>query len=220
MCCKIRLKDKHNSLDFTDHVYFVHPSTDILVDISTNTRPMYWLTYRPSVDWCPSTYWPTLGWYYDRDMSVNVLTNVSTEISAEWWSTYRPTIGRYLSRYSGRHSVDMLTTDCWQNIGRLSVVYRSKASTVSVRCISYTHFILFWSTSNISEGFMFGLHVPHIQPLSSKTLMWNTAKHKIQLTGKRIRSKKQAWVYLAVGLQNNLQVKLCLRCKLQSLMHK
>ena len=33
-----------------DHVYFVHPSTDALVDILTNSRPMYWSTYRPSVD--------------------------------------------------------------------------------------------------------------------------------------------------------------------------
>ena len=28
--------------------------------------------------------------------------------------------------------------------------------TVSVRCISYSHFILFWLTSKMSEGFMFG----------------------------------------------------------------
>ena len=38
-----------------DHVYFVHPSTDVLVDISTDSRPTYRLTYRPSigryVDW-------------------------------------------------------------------------------------------------------------------------------------------------------------------------
>ena len=57
-----------------DHVYFVHPLTDISVDISTDARP---------------------------------------------------TIGRYLGRYSGQHSADTLTVDYWQNIGRLSVVYRS-----------------------------------------------------------------------------------------------
>ena len=44
--------------------------------------------------------------------------------------------------------------------------------------------------------------------------------HKIQLKGKRIRSKKQAWVSLAVSLQNNLQVKLWMRCKLQSPIRK
>ena len=36
-----------------DHVYFVHPltdiSVDISVDISTDTRPMYRSTYRTSV---------------------------------------------------------------------------------------------------------------------------------------------------------------------------
>ena len=44
----------HHIVHFPDHVYFVHPSTDISVDISvdilTDTPPMYWSTYRPSFD--------------------------------------------------------------------------------------------------------------------------------------------------------------------------
>ena len=34
----------------TEYVYFVHPSTNISVDISTDTRPMFWSTYQPSVN--------------------------------------------------------------------------------------------------------------------------------------------------------------------------
>ena len=65
------------------------------------------------------------------NVSVNVLTDawptyvpISTKTSAEFWSTYRPTIGRYLGRYSSRHSTDTLTIDCRRNIGRLLVVYQ------------------------------------------------------------------------------------------------
>ena len=73
-------------------MYFVHPLTDISVDIS-DSRPMYRLTYR-------STYRPT------------------------YRSRYLPIVGRY----SGRHSADTLTIDCWWSIGRLSVVYQSSVS--------------------------------------------------------------------------------------------
>ena len=141
-------------------VYFVHPSTDI--DQST---------YRPTLNGFRSTYisWvyqPTLSWY-NNHVSVSVLMNASTEMSAEWWSTYWPTIDRYLGPYANH----------W-----LSMEYRSTVGGISVKsldcqCISYTHFILFWSTSKICEGFMFGLHVLQIQSLSSKTLKWNTAKY-------------------------------------------
>lgn len=55
-----------------NHVYFVHPSTDISVDISTDT---------PTI--CRSTCRPTLGRYNDRNMSVDISTDISSEISAE-----------------------------------------------------------------------------------------------------------------------------------------
>ena len=86
----------------SDHVYFVHPSTDISVeisvDISTDTRPMYRSTYRPI---CRSTYRPM---YQPR---------------------YQPSDGRHIDRLSADISVDI--ADCRRNIGRPSVVYRSKA---------------------------------------------------------------------------------------------
>ena len=71
------------SWDPADHVYFVHPSTDILVDISTDTWPMSRSTYRLSIGWyvdrdvsdiCRSN----IGWYADRH-STNILTDMLTE---------------------------------------------------------------------------------------------------------------------------------------------
>ena len=35
--------------------------------------------------------------------------HIDRYVSVDMWSTYRPTIGRYLARYSGRHSADTLT---------------------------------------------------------------------------------------------------------------
>ena len=123
------------------HEHIDQHETNVSVHLSTNTWRICQLTYRP-----------TLDWYNDRDMSANVSSDVSTEISAKSRSTYRPTIGRYLGRYSSEHLANVLTIDCWRNIGRLLVVYWSKSWTV--RCISCTHFILFWSTSKIFEGFI------------------------------------------------------------------
>ena len=86
-------------------------------------RPIYRLTYRPTLDQCFGRHISQVS----TDMSFDVSTDVSTKISAKWWSTYGPTIGRYLGRYSGWNSADTLTIDCRQNIARLSVVYWSKA---------------------------------------------------------------------------------------------
>lgn len=95
--------------DFKD-VYFVHPLTHVLVDISTDKRSI-----------CRSSAGQYVNCYNNRDM----LVNISTKISAEWWLTYQSTIGRYLSWYTGWHSANTLTVDCWRNIGWLSLVYRS-----------------------------------------------------------------------------------------------
>ena len=75
-----------------DHVYFVHPSTDISVDISTDSRPMYRSTYRSSI-----------GRYVDRHIGRESL-DMSTEMCR---STYR---------HIGRASLDMSTDTrpiCW-----------------------------------------------------------------------------------------------------------
>ena len=74
--------------DLLDHVYFVHPSTDISVDISTDSRPMmYRSAYRSSV-----------GRYVGRHIG-RYSADMSTEIRR---STYRPT-------YIGRVMVDIST---------------------------------------------------------------------------------------------------------------
>jgi len=45
-------------------------------------------------------------------------------------------LDRYVGRYSGRHSADMLTVDYRRNISRVSVVYRSTVSGLSVNCLT------------------------------------------------------------------------------------
>ena len=46
--CKLDLIEQPYLDKIQDHVYFVHPSTDISVDISTDSRPTYRTTYRPT----------------------------------------------------------------------------------------------------------------------------------------------------------------------------
>ena len=81
------VQNKHDP-KLLDHVYFVHPSTDISVDISIE---------------CRSTYRPMLGRYIDRDVSVDKLTDISVEISAD---------------ISVDMSVDMSPESCCPTVGR------------------------------------------------------------------------------------------------------
>ena len=109
----------------TDHVYFVHPSTDmslgryvdryigrhidrhigrVSVDISTDARPI-----------CRSTCRLTLGRYIDRGVSVDTLTDISTEISADISTDTRPICRsicrpRVVVRQSADMSIDRLPT--------------------------------------------------------------------------------------------------------------
>ena len=112
---------------------------------------MYQPRYQPS----QGRHIDRLNWCIGR-----VLVDISTCISVGHRSICRLPLDWYVGQYVGRswHPASTLTIDCPRNIGRLSVVHRSKTETVSVRCISYTHFpmTLFWSTSKISEGFTFG----------------------------------------------------------------
>ena len=80
----------------TDHVYFVHPSTDILVDISTDTWPMYWWTYRPSVDQYVGR--------HSADMS-NKMCRLTYR--PMYQPRYRPSDGRHIDRLSANISVDI-----------------------------------------------------------------------------------------------------------------
>ena len=103
-------------LRFSDHVYFVHPSTDISVDMSTDSRPMYRSTYRPSVDR-----------YVGRHIG-RVSVDMSTEICR---STYRPmyrsiclpTLDRYVGRYVDREWLSDCRPTC------RSIGYRHSADT-------------------------------------------------------------------------------------------
>ena len=81
-------------VDNWDHVYFVHPSTDI----STDSRLMYRSIYRPSVDRYVSRH---IGW-----VSVDMSTEMCRSI---YRPTYRSSIGRYVDWHSADMSADMLT---------------------------------------------------------------------------------------------------------------
>ena len=84
----------------SDHVYFVHPSTDISVVISTECQPI-----------CRSTYRSSVGRYVDRDMSVQISTDVSVDMSTDTrpicWSICRP---RVVVQLSVDMSIDRLPT--------------------------------------------------------------------------------------------------------------
>ena len=104
-----------------DHVYFVRPLTDILVDISVNISVDVLVNI--SADTWP-IYRLSVSQYVDQDVSVNVSTDLSTGISAEWWSIYRPTIGRCLGRYSatlGRYADHWLSAEYRSTVGGISV---------------------------------------------------------------------------------------------------
>ena len=119
-----------------DHVYFVHPSTDISVDISvdisTDTRPMYWSTYRPSAyrhvgrhigrvsfdmstamcrstyrPMCQPRYRPSDGWHIDQ---------LSADISADIAAGTRPI--RWTLIVGG------LSVDRWWYIGQKLRLYK------------------------------------------------------------------------------------------------
>ena len=119
-----------------------HIDRHISVDISTDTRPIRWPTYRLvaypstcrptigqplSVDKstnisveCRSTYRPMLdrcvGRYGDRHISVDI----STDTRPIRWPTYRSTLGRYVDRYIGRVLTDT-TVEC-------RPIYRSRGA--------------------------------------------------------------------------------------------
>ena len=56
-----------------DHVYFVHPTTDISVDIQ----------YRPTIYQliCRLTYWPMLDWYVGRHVTRYIRQHIDRHIS-------------------------------------------------------------------------------------------------------------------------------------------
>ena len=143
-------------------------STYVSVDILAECQLICRSTYdrhigRLSVDMSTRCVGRPINWCINQDIG-RVMVDISTDYQQISQSILWPTLGRY--------------ADHW-----LSAEYRSTVGGISVKsldcqCISYTHFILFRSTSKISQGFKLGLHVPQIQSLSSKTgLKWNTAKY-------------------------------------------
>ena len=91
------------TLFLSDHVYFVHPSTDISVNIAAECLPMYQSTYRPSVD-------RYVGRHISQvsvDISTGVLVDMSTDTRPICWSICRP---RVVVRLSADMSIDRLPT--------------------------------------------------------------------------------------------------------------
>ena len=126
---------------------------------------------------CWSTYQPTLGQY--GDMSVNVLT----EISAKWWSANWSISRLALGRYTGH----------W-----LSVEYQSTASDISVKSLD-CHCQMY----KLCAFHPFLVNLKNLRRLNVRSsCATNTVVikqgiqekycqlHKIQLTGKKIRTIK------------------------------
>ena len=82
-----------NSLAVSDHVYFVHPSTDISVDIST------------MLDRYVGCH---IDRHIDRDVSVDILTEISADISANTRPIFRSICRPRIVRQSAEMSIDRL----------------------------------------------------------------------------------------------------------------
>ena len=84
----------------SDHVYFVHSSTDRSVDISTDTRPMYRSTYRPSA-------YQYVGRHISR-VSVDRSTAMCRSTYRPMCQPrYRPSDGQHIDRLSADISADI-----------------------------------------------------------------------------------------------------------------
>jgi len=100
------------SVPYWDHMCFVHPLTNISVDISTDSRPIY----RPMLDRhvgrhiyrhstyilseiCQSTYWliyRSIVAQHLTDITADILVDMSTKI---FRPRYQSSCGRYVDRY-------------------------------------------------------------------------------------------------------------------------
>ena len=103
--CSITYITYQNFKKIRDHVYFVHPSTDISVDISTDSRPIYRSTYRSTLD-------RYVGRHIGRE-----LTDMSTDICRSTYrlmyrSICRPTLDRYVGRYVDREWLSTCRLTC------------------------------------------------------------------------------------------------------------
>ena len=192
----------------------INRSRGVSIDV-----PMYRLT-------CPLTLNRYVGRHIDR-----LLANIKTEICwlmcrPMYQLRYRPSQGRHIDRLSADISVDIAANT---RLIRWPLIVCGK----SVNCRWYIGQNLDCQMNKLYAFHPFLVNLKnfwrlHVRPscaansvvIKQDTQVKYCQIHKIQLTGKRIRSKKQAWVYLAVGLQNNLQVKLCLWRKLQSPIRK
>ena len=113
-----------------DQVYFVHPSTDMLVDMWTDTQ----LIYRSR---CVSQH---VDWHINQDIGrylVWHLTNMSVDM---WTDSHCPTIGRHVDpqatdippiphcclrtgdcSFSRRYNLTLVSDFCW--VAQISLIY-------------------------------------------------------------------------------------------------
>ena len=151
---------------------------------------MYRLTYRSSVG-------RYVGQHIDQ-LSADITTEICRPTYRPMYQpSYRPSDGRHIEGLSADISVDIAADTRpirWPIC--LSVEYQSTVSGISVKsldcqCQMYKlhAFHPFWSTSKISEGLMFGLHVnkfSRYQARHSSEILPNT-----QNTVDRKEDKKQ-----------------------------
>ena len=104
---------------YWDHVYFVHPLTDISVVISTDTRPMYWSTYmyRLSVNWYVGQHISQVSVALSTDTSPRCVSQlINRHIGWARVDMCRPTLDRYVRRYVDREWLSDCRPKC-QSIG-------------------------------------------------------------------------------------------------------
>ena len=99
------VSDAVSTLEKMDHVYFVHPSTDISVDISTDSRPIYRLTYRQCVDRYVGRHIGQLS----LDMSTDICRS---RYRPMYRSICRPTLDRYVGQYVDREWLSDCPSTC------------------------------------------------------------------------------------------------------------
>ena len=93
----------------TEYVYFVHPSTNISVDISTDTRPMFWSTYQPSVN-------RYVVRHIDRCINQDI-----GQVMVDIWANYRQ-ISRSIQRLKlGRYTDHRLSAEYRSTVGGILV---------------------------------------------------------------------------------------------------
>ena len=125
VCITSKFQLSNDIMTLLDHVYFVHPSTDILIDISTDTRPMTINGQRMGrVSAAVSTITWSISWLIHR--FIRRLTHLGHNISRESvdMSTNISVNTRPICQPIHRSSVSWCTKYTWSTLPTDGVVLK------------------------------------------------------------------------------------------------